>query len=140
MARPSVSMENRDSLVVLDQRVRNLEQGISTHSRNVETRFTTLQADFDNHFQILNEKLDRREDRRWVWAPAIAIASLVLVTIGGLGTLSILPIKDDVIRNRADLQALHTDYIERDRRIWDHVLKTKAELDFFRGQLHPIKP
>lgn len=113
---------NRDSLIALDQRVGSLESGLATLGRNVDNRLNNLQSDFDNHFQILNDKLDKRDDRRWVWAPAVAIASLILLTIGGLGTLSIIPVKEDVGRIRMELS------------------ETKTNLDYLRGQLHPLRP
>jgi hypothetical protein len=125
----------------LDQRMIAVEDDVKALNVGMQT----LRAEFSDGLRGLYQKLDARDDRRWIVAPAIASMMLVLAVVGGLGTLSLNPVKTDLDRLRTEVKSGQRDdkddrrdLAERDRRIWVEVLKTRSDLDYLRGQLNPL--
>jgi DNA repair exonuclease SbcCD ATPase subunit len=129
----------RISNEALEQRVYGLEQGISNLDKRIDSDFASLRSDFANAINGINSKLDRAGDIRWIWGPLVGGAMLLLAVVGGLGTLSLNPVKENV----ASLEARHLrserEGLERDVRTIELLLKTKERLDVMYGQLHPLQ-
>lgn len=130
--------ENKANMAALDQRVLGLEGDVQALRSDLSSGLSNLRTDFIASFNQINVKLDNRDDRKWLVAPAIAFMMLILAIIGGLGTLSLNPVREDVSRLRAETREADRDLTERDRRLWDAHLKMRTEFDFLRGQLSPI--
>lgn len=126
------------NIAALNQKVIGLESDVQALRHDMSAGLANLRSDFVSSFNQINAKLDNRADMKWLAAPAIAAMMFILAVVGGLGTLSLNPVKEDVARVRAELQSSERDLLERDRRIWDQVLKTRSEFDFLRGQLSPL--
>lgn len=126
------------NIAALNQKVIGLESDVQALRHDMSAGLANLRSDFVSSFNQINAKLDNRADLKWLAAPAIATMMFILAVVGGLGTLSLNPVKEDVARVRAELQSSERDLLERDRRIWDQVLKTRSEFDFLRGQLSPL--
>jgi hypothetical protein len=130
------------NIAALNQKVLGLESDVQNIGQRLDAGLANLRQDFVASFERINAKLDNRDDRRWIIAPAIGFMMLVLAIIGGLGTMSLGPVKEDVHRLREDALRLRgeatvteRDLIERDRRLWDFVLRQRSEFDFMRGQM-----
>lgn len=128
------------NIAALNQKVIGLEGDVQGLRQDMAAGLASLRTDFVASFERINSKLDARDDRKWAVAPAIAMMMLILAIIGGLGTLSLSPVKEDVARLRYETARTETELIDRDRRIWDFVLKNRSEFDFLRGQLMPLRP
>jgi len=126
------------SLDALDERVHGLEGDVQALGARVDTSLASMRADINLSLERIYGKLDNRDDHRWMWGPIVGSMTLVLLFMGGLGTLSLAPLKEDVAALKVDLHRTQNDYIERDRRIWDSVIKHRSEFDYLRGQLHPM--
>lgn len=131
-------MNRGTNIAALNQKVIGLESDVQALRHDMSAGLANLRSDFVSSFNQINAKLDNRADLKWLAAPAIATMMFILAVVGGLGTLSLNPVKEDVARVRAELQSSERDLLERDRRIWDQVLKTRSEFDFLRGQLSPL--
>lgn len=131
-------MNRGTNIAALNQKVIGLESDVQALRHDMSAGLANLRSDFVSSFNQINAKLDNRADLKWLAAPAIAAMMFILAVVGGLGTLSLNPVKEDVARVRAELQTSERELLERDRRIWDQVLKTRSEFDFLRGQLSPL--
>lgn len=134
----SMHEENKANMAALDQRVLGLEGDVQALRADLSSGLTALRGDFVASFNQISSKLDSRDDRKWMLAPAIGFMMFILTLVGGLGTMALLPIKDDVSRIRTEMTATERDLIDRDRRLWDHGLRMRSEFDFLRGQLSPL--
>ncbi len=133
----SMHEENKATMAALDQRVLGLEGDVQALRHDLSSGIASLRSDFVSSFNQISTKIDNRDDRRWILGPAVGFLMFILAVVGGLGTLSLSPVKERVGELQAEMRATERDLIERDRRLWDHSLKMRSEFDFLRGQLSP---
>lgn len=126
------------NIAALNQKVIGLEGDVQALRHDMSAGLASLRHDFSASFTQINTKLDSRGDIKWLAAPAIALAMLILAIVGGLGTLSLNPVKEDIIRVRHELETTRRDAVETNRRQWDYLSKMRSEFDFLRGQLNPL--
>jgi hypothetical protein len=128
------------NIAALNQKVIGLEGDVQALRHDMSAGIANLRHDVTAQFTQINTKLDSRGDIKWLAAPAIALAMLILAIVGGLGTLSLNPVKEDSIRVRHELEMTRRDAVETNRRQWDYISKMRSDFDFLRGQLTPLRP
>lgn len=112
----------------LNQRVVGLESDVQALRTDLSQGLSNLRSDFITSFNQINNKLDEREDKKWLWAPVVGFLAFIVTVVGGLGTMALLPILKDVAE-------LKSDTTETRKRTWDFVAKHRSEFDYMRGQL-----
>lgn len=118
----------------LNQRVVGLENDVQGLRSDLSTGLSSLRADFMASFNQVNAKLDSRDDKKWLWGPAVGLLTFAIAVVGGLGTMALLPISKELSEAKAELRRVEDMLTDRDRRIWDAVLKQRSEFDYMRGQ------
>jgi hypothetical protein len=126
----------------LSTKVAGLEQDVQTLGLRIDGGLEALRRDVTSALRDITGKLDTRGEWKWMLAPAVTFMMFILALVGGLGTMAISPMKEDIMRlrdeakyNREERAKAIDKLEERDRRLWDHHLKMRSEFDFLRGQL-----
>jgi outer membrane murein-binding lipoprotein Lpp len=140
------------NIAALNQKVLGLESDVQALGTNVnalgvrvDQSIASLRQEVSAALDRISSKIDAKDDRKWMLAPAIGFLMFILTLVGGLGTMALLPIRGDqetlrgYIREAKDdrLRAL-AELNDRDRRMWDQIRETKSQLDYLRGQLNPL--
>lgn len=133
------------NIAALNQKVLGLESDVQALGQRLDTGLAALRHDFVASFERINQKLDSRDDRKWMLAPAIGFLMFILTMVGGLGTMALLPIRGDQDTLRGYIREAKEDRLralaelhDRDRRMWEQIRDTKSQLDYLRGQLNPL--
>lgn len=133
------------NIAALNQKVLGLESDVQALGQRLDSGLSALRQDFVASFERINQKLDSRDDRKWMLAPAIGFLMFILTLGGGLGTMALLPLRGEMDTMRGYIREAKEDRLralselhDRDRRMWDQIRETKSQLDYLRGQLHPL--
>lgn len=113
----------------LTQEVMNLKEGHSELRRE----FRVLDGKMDSNFAALAQKLDAKTTPQW---QPITIAVTVLLFIGGV---FISTIKEALTKNDALIETVRRENEARVVKLWDSANATSRELEYLKGQLHPLQ-
>jgi hypothetical protein len=137
--------ERWTNIAALNQKVIGLESDVQTLGQRLDSGLTALRQDFVASFERINHKLDSRDDRKWMLAPAIGFLMFILTMVGGLGTMALLPIRSEQETLRGYIREAKEDRIraiselhERDKFMLEQLRQTRSQLDYMRGQLAPL--
>lgn len=159
-ARRTMHEENKANLATLGERVDGmgktiggleadvqqlglrLDNGLNAIRKDVNSQLSTLADNFSTSMAGISDKIDKRDDRRWLWPVVVGASAVVLSAVVAVGSLSLGPVREDVAElkrtlreEKAERKDGDRDLIERDRRLWDHAIRMRSEFDFLRGQL-----
>jgi hypothetical protein len=112
----------------LTQEVANLKEGHGELRRD----FRNLEGKVDSGFALLVQKLDAKTTPQW---QPIGIAVSVMVFIGGI---FISTIKEAIYKNETALEVVRRENESRIIKLWDAENQTARELNYLKGQLHPL--
>lgn len=157
--------QNRAQLAAVSERVDGMQQDIKALEvdiQNIGNRFDTslgnVRKDMNASMALITDKLDRRDDRRWMWPVVVSACSLVLAVTGIIGAMALGPIRDRQAEQLLDMRALRLeakeqsreakaeakeaakDLYERDRRMWDFMLRHRQDFDAVRGLIGQARP
>lgn len=140
-----MSDERGTNIAALNQKVLGLESDVQALGQRLDSGLTALRQDFAASFERVNQKLDNRDDRKWMLAPAVGFLMFILTMVGGLGTMALLPIRSDQETLRGYIREAKEDRLRelselhnRDKLMWEQLRQTRSQLDFLRGQLSPL--
>lgn len=161
--RRSMHDENRADLAAMDERVGGMQEdiqgletdvqqlgirldsGLNAIRKDLNSSIATIADNFSTSISSISEKIDKRDDKRWLWPVVVSVALLVLSFVTVVGNLSLSPMRENLVElrhalreNKEDRERAINQSIERDRMISDHAQQMRREFDYLRGQLNPL--
>lgn len=141
------------NIAALNQKVLGLESDVQALGSNVnalgvrvDQSIASLRQEVSAALDRISNKIDQRDDRKWMLAPAVGFLMFILTVVGGLGTMALLPLRGELDTLRGYIREAKEDRLrslselhERDRRMWEQLRETRSQLDYLRGQLHPLQ-
>ncbi len=113
----------------LTQEVLNLKEG---HGE-LRKEFRMLDGKVDAGFSLLASKIDA--GRKIEWTPISIMVSALLA----IGAALYYPVREAISESKAQTETARRENEARIIKLWDATSATSRELEYLKGQLHPLQ-